>query len=118
MAARILIVDDDPALRRALERVLRAFDLTTAETAADAMRILAGGAFDVILTDYGIPATDGVTLLREVEAAHPSVRRYLMTGFDATRFEVHMASKLVRRIFPKPIDLDALRLELSGTDAP
>ncbi len=112
MPARILIVDDDPALRRAMLRMLRGFEVATAETAADALRILGEGAFDAILTDFGIPGTDGLELLLEVEATYPTVRRYLMSGFDAKKFDAEVATKLIRRVFPKPIDLDDLRREL------
>ena len=109
---RILIVDDDAPLRRALVRILRPADVVPVTCAAEALRALSEGQFDVILTDYGIEPTDGVRLLGEAARSHPAPRRYLMSGFEESRFDEHVASGLIHRVFPKPLDLAALRTEL------
>jgi DNA-binding NtrC family response regulator len=109
---RILVVDDDAALRRALVRVLRAADVVPVVSAEEALLALSEGPFDAILTDYGIEPTDGVALLGEVARAYPALRRYLMSGFDPATFTAHVASGLIRRIFPTPLDLAALRDEM------
>jgi DNA-binding NtrC family response regulator len=111
---RILVVDDDAALRRALVRVLRAAEVVPVVSAADALVALSEASFDAILTDYGIEPTDGVALLGEVARAYPTLRRYLMSGFDPATFTAHLASGLIRRVFPKPLDLSALRDEMQG----
>jgi DNA-binding NtrC family response regulator len=105
-------VDDDAPLRRALVRILRPCDVVPVTCAAEALRALSEGTFDAILTDYGIEPTDGVRLLGETARAHPSPRRYLMSGFDESRFDEHVASGLIHKVFPKPLDLGLLRAEL------
>jgi DNA-binding NtrC family response regulator len=107
--ARILVVDDDAAIRRALVRTLRLADVVSAASADEALRELSAHAFDAILTDYGIEPTNGVTLLQDVALAHPKVRRYLMSGFDADRFSSHLASGLILGFYAKPLDVAALR---------
>lgn len=109
---RILVVDDDPALRRALVRVLRAAEVVPVVSAEEALVALSGSPFDAILTDYGIEPTDGVALLGEVARAYPTLRRYLMSGFDQATFTAYVESGLILRVFPKPLDLPALRDEM------
>jgi DNA-binding NtrC family response regulator len=115
VAVRVLVVDDDDSLRRALPRILREFDVVVAATASDALALLAERPVDAVLTDYGIAPMDGVRLLREIAATYPAIRRYLMSGFDHTRFEEHVASGLVLQMFAKPVDIAALKSALSGT---
>jgi DNA-binding NtrC family response regulator len=110
---RVCIVEDDLALSRALSRMLVDHDLAVFATAADALAELAVRPADAILTDYGMAPTDGIRLLQEVAVIHPTIRRYLMSGFEEARFDKHVASKLILRVFPKPIDLRALRAELA-----
>jgi DNA-binding NtrC family response regulator len=109
---RILVVDDDAALRRALIRVLRAADVVAVASAEEALVALSEKPFDAVLTDYGLKPMDGVALLREVARAHPKLGRYLMSGFDPVTFTGHVGSGLILRVFPKPLDLDALRVEM------
>jgi DNA-binding NtrC family response regulator len=104
----VLVVDDDEGMRRALLRILRAFDVVAAETPMEALRRLGERPFDVILADYGISPTDGVRLLRDVAATYPRIRRLLMSGFESTRFDAHVASGLVHRVFTKPMDVTVL----------
>lgn len=62
---RILIVDDDATLRRALTINLRArhFDVESAGTGADALRLAATGP-DVVVLDLGLPDLDGIDVVR------------------------------------------------------
>jgi DNA-binding NtrC family response regulator len=114
MGVRVLVVDDDASLRRALPRILREFDVVVAGTASEALRHLAEAGVDAVLTDYGIAPMDGVRLLREIAAAYPRIRRYLMSGFDPAKFEVHVAEGLVEQMFSKPVDIAALKAALRG----
>jgi CheY-like chemotaxis protein len=111
---RVLVADDDPTLLRAFRRILRSFEVTAVASGDDALQALRQGAFDVVLMDYGIPPTNGIVLLQEIATAHPTVRRYLMSGFEAETFDEHVASKLVQRFFQKPIDTATLTGELAS----
>jgi DNA-binding NtrC family response regulator len=111
---RVLVADDDPTLLRALGRVLRSFEVTVVASGQEAIRILGERPFDVVLMDYGIPPTNGIALLESIASTHPTVRRYLMSGFEADMFDTHVASRLVHRFFQKPIEMAALKQELAA----
>jgi len=71
-APRILVVDDEPSVRRACAFTLRAegWRTETEEDPRKALERLAGGErFDVLVLDYAMPEMDGLQLLRALEQA-------------------------------------------------
>lgn len=78
---RILLVDDEPALLDGLRRQLRReFDVVTATSGAEALRLLQTADFAVVLSDMRMPTMDGATLLSMVRERHPETVRLLLTG--------------------------------------
>jgi len=67
---RVLIVDDEPQIRRFLKPALIAagYNVLTAETGMEALRLLASDAPDVVVLDLGLPDMDGKDVLREARA--------------------------------------------------
>lgn len=67
---RILVVDDEPQIIRFLKPALGAagYDVLTAGTAAEALRLLATQIPDAILLDLGLPDRDGKDVIREARA--------------------------------------------------
>jgi two-component system KDP operon response regulator KdpE len=67
---RVLIVDDEPQIRRFLKPALAAagYEVLTAETGQEALRMLASAAPDVVVLDLGLPDMDGKDVLREARA--------------------------------------------------
>ncbi len=72
---RVLILEDDLALRRATERLLSAYDVTTAGTVAEARALLLAETFDVVVSDVELPDGNGVTLFEEVAWLRPACAR-------------------------------------------
>ncbi len=60
--ARILVVDDEPGIRESLAGVLsdEGFEVQTAPTGEDALRLLDQDSFDVMLLDVWLPGIDGL----------------------------------------------------------
>ena len=79
---RVLVVDDDAALRGVLADILReaGLEVETAASGAEAMSKLDEGITDVILSDVGMPGMDGIDLLRRVRERDLDVPVVLMTG--------------------------------------
>ncbi len=86
---RLLLVDDQPEMRRLCEVVLRAdgFVVTSAADATEAAALLRGSLPDVVLLDLCMPGTDGLSMA-EALAADPHTRGLpiiLLTGAPSTR---------------------------------
>jgi two-component system OmpR family response regulator len=65
-----LVVDDEPFLRDAVAASLRflGFEVTTAQTGADALRLARGHPFDLVVLDVMLPDTDGFEVVRRLRA--------------------------------------------------
>lgn len=109
--ARVLVVDDDAAVRRAVERVLTAagYVVTTAATAAEALAQPA----DVVITDIVLGDDDGVALAGQLRARDPAPVVILMTGFARGRF-ADPGLPLLHKPFPGRVLLDVLARQLDG----
>lgn len=76
--AKVLVVDDDAAIRSILERVLvrGGHEAVVAPGGREALDLLPGGDFDLIITDVNMPAMDGIELilaLQEVAEGLPII---------------------------------------------
>ena len=113
---RILVVDDDDHVRRATARMLRdSFYVAVASCAGEALALLDGAAFDVVLTDNDMAGGSGLSLLQRVRERCPSVRRILISGGVPSDLSGHLASGLVERFVAKPAsgpDLRAILVEM------
>ncbi len=69
MTKRILVVDDDENIL-SLERTIleqKGFDVTAAAGGAEALKLLSGQAFDLVLLDVMMPEIDGFTVCRKIK---------------------------------------------------
>jgi CheY-like chemotaxis protein len=80
--ARILVVDDEAAIRRAIERILTSagHEVVTADEGALALRKFEEGEFDAILTDLFMPGTDGIELVVTLAGMDVDVPIVAMSG--------------------------------------
>jgi signal transduction histidine kinase len=83
-AARVLVVDDDDAVRRATLRLLAAIDCQAeaVSSASDALALISQtpGAWDLLLTDYRMPGQSGLDLVRAIRAAGLALPVVLVSG--------------------------------------
>jgi len=79
---KILIVDDDSNICFTLKAFLDSsvYEVETAETAAETLKILEKKSFDVIVTDIILPEMNGIELLREIRKLSDDVQVIMMTG--------------------------------------
>jgi CheY-like chemotaxis protein len=80
---RVLVVDDEADARELLRRLLleQGCDVTCAASADEAMQALTASARDVLLTDIGMPGTDGYELLRRARACDTQLIAIAVTAF-------------------------------------
>jgi DNA-binding NtrC family response regulator len=83
--ANILVVDDDPDIREAVDDLLArsGHRVTTAGDGAQARPLLRPGEFDLIITDVKMPGMNGFDLLREIRQTCRDIPVILMTGFPS-----------------------------------
>jgi CheY-like chemotaxis protein len=119
---RILLVDDEPSVRRTGGRILERFGyaVLTAEDGADALRVLEAeqGRIDLIVTDMVMPRMDARDLIVLVRRRYPTLPVLLSTGYDMGRLA---GGELVLfdRFIPKPYTPDELLTAIRQTlDAP
>jgi PAS domain S-box-containing protein len=118
--ARVLIIDDDDAVRRSLARMLTKHDVVTCARGDEALAlIVAGPSFDVIFCDLMMPFMSGAELFERVRATWPEVakRMVFMTGgaFTATAREFldQIDNLCLDKPF-KPTDLRAIVERFAG----
>jgi putative nucleotidyltransferase with HDIG domain len=81
--ARLLIVEDDAAVREFCIRLLRmnGHTVTSAENGRQALEILERERFDLVLTDLAMPEMDGITLLQQIRARHAETDTIMITAY-------------------------------------
>ena len=84
ISLRLLLVDDDAAIRWSLSETLNeeGHEVRTAENAEQALALLDEYAPDLILSDIRMPGLDGIELLKRVKQNDPSIDVVLMTAYD------------------------------------
>ncbi|MEW5826031.1 MAG: HD domain-containing phosphohydrolase [Candidatus Bipolaricaulota bacterium] len=109
--ADVLIVDDERSIRATLAEFIQmdGHQVRTAENSAEALRLLAERAADVVVTDILLPGMDGVELLRRVHGMQPTTQFIVITGEPT----VETAAEAVRQgafdYLSKPIYGDAIQ---------
>jgi CheY-like chemotaxis protein len=116
----VLCVDDDPLLRRALQRQIHGlgYRVVTVAGAAEACDVLESRAVDIVVSDLdlGVPDEGGRELLAHVAVFWPATGRVLMSGSFADG-GVGGEFPLAHACLRKPIDPDALRDALARARA-
>jgi CheY-like chemotaxis protein len=87
--ARVLIIDDEPAMLRVLARMTRVHDTTVAPSAQAALNLLADGQkFDVVLCDLAMGQLTGIDFYERLLIDHPDLARrviFVSGGMEGTR---------------------------------
>lgn len=109
--ARILVVDDDPAIVKAIGRALRAHEITTAGSGAEALAVLGQRSFDLVLCDLMMPSITGMDVYEQLESKDPGLARRIvfMTGGAFTPRAMAFVADTARRCVKKPIDFTKVR---------
>jgi response regulator RpfG family c-di-GMP phosphodiesterase len=107
----LLLVDDEARILSALRRTLRreGYEILTAESVSEGLRILASRRVDLVLTDQKMPGMSGLEFLEQVAARHPEVARLLITGWPEEIPADQIELLGIRALIPKPWDDGELR---------
>ncbi|HYH80029.1 MAG TPA: response regulator [Longimicrobium sp.] len=111
-AQRILVIEDEPGAREALESLLaeEGYTVTSAASGEAGLRRLEDFHPDTVVCDYYLPDTDGLQILRQVrrEAGQGVTFIVITAGCGGDGMERQLESE-ADYFFQKPVDLDRLR---------
>ncbi|HUC04924.1 MAG TPA: HD domain-containing phosphohydrolase [Acidimicrobiales bacterium] len=114
--ARILIVDDEEAIRRSLGRLLerQGYACETAADAVEARRLLDSESFELMLCDVTMPGESGFSLLAYCHASHPDVAVIMVTAVDSPNAAVPAAEHGAYGYIIKPFDTNTILINVYG----
>ena len=116
--ARILIAEDEEALRGFLRRALgeAGHDVVVAADGAEALELLtpAAGAFDLLLTDIKMPVMDGIALALASARDDRELVILLMTGYADQRDRAHGLDTLIHGVIAKPFTVAEIQFEVAA----
>ena len=112
----LLIVDDEIRVLSALRRALRkeGYEILTAGSPAEALKLLADRPVDAILSDHKMPGMSGLQLLAEAKRHQPDAARLLISGWPEAVSDDELRSLGIRALIPKPWNDSELKDELGA----
>ena len=107
MAKKILVVDDEDALRTVLSSELEGegYKVASAADGSEAIEILKKEGFDLILLDIKMPNVDGFEVLKFVKETHPDTKVIMLTGFADLKNAIESKKLGAEDFVSKPYDL-------------
>ena len=108
MKKKILIVDDEKAVRAAMVMALSSFkyEIDVAENGVQAIDCLDKISYDLIITDYSMPEMDGLELIRVICSKYPTLPVLMVT---AAEFALDILKDKNVSYFPKPFKVLELK---------
>jgi len=114
---KVLVVDDDPAVRKSFDRVLssKGYAVITAENGEEAMRKLNEEKYDLVYTDIRMPGMSGLEVAEQVKARKPWTPVVIITGYGTDAAEARAKAAGVSSFVHKPLSPEMI--EGSAHDA-
>jgi CheY-like chemotaxis protein len=119
--ARILVIDDEPAVRRMLREMLEevGHEVVTAPEGDAALARFRQSPFDLVITDIFMPGREGISTIAELRREHPDLPILALSGGGRPR-PLDLASRMdylevarrhgATRVLRKPVDWEELAL--------
>lgn len=111
---RLLVVDDEVRILNALQRTLRreGYEVLTADSATDALELLATTSVDLILSDHKMPVMSGIEFCSRASEERPGIPKILITGWTEAVPRERLESLGVQALVAKPWDDGELKQTL------
>jgi PAS domain S-box-containing protein len=111
---KVLLVDDDDAVRTVLAEQLRELGFKVDEVSSGSTaieRLKGNGRYDVLLSDFAMPGMNGLETIRAAILQRPSIQALLMTGYADE--DAVASARLEVPVIRKPIRLEELMTEIA-----
>jgi DNA-binding response OmpR family regulator len=104
---RVLLVEDDPAVRGVLGELLRhyGYDPREAADGAQAIELFTQEPADIVITDVRMPGVDGLELLARVKKIEPETCVVIMTGYGTEETAIQAIRNGASNYFKKPVNI-------------
>ena len=109
-AARVLVAEDNPAVREFIVRSLTSagHEVYSAIDGQQALDMLSRHPYDVLVTDIVMPNVDGIALAMKAVREYPDMRIVMISGYAQERLRAHNLDTLVHKIIAKPFSLEEI----------
>jgi len=109
--ARIMVVDDEPSVRKLVSRLLESLghDVVEAQDGAEALARAGDAPVDMVLLDIDMPGIDGLETLRRLRRAAPDTIVVMVSGIQDEPRAVRALEDGARDFIRKPFDLARLK---------
>jgi DNA-binding NtrC family response regulator len=106
--ARILIIDDDENIRKALAAILEeeGYTVDTAENAKQAIEKTEKNIYNLALIDMRLPDMEGIELLTKMKDTTPKMRKVIVTGYPTLHNAIEAVNRGADAYILKPFDVE------------
>jgi two-component system cell cycle response regulator len=110
----ILIIDDDPNLRKTLSDILRAkgYEVHAAKDGTEGLALLKQQAIHLALVDLRLPDISGLEILNRIKSDHPSTEAIILTGNATLDSAIEATNRGAFSYLQKPYEIDQLLLHI------
>jgi len=104
----VLIVDDDPSIRKVLAAILeeKGYTVDTAETGKQAIQKSKTKFYNLALLDIRLPDMEGTELLTQMKQTTPPMIKIMVTGYPSIQNAVEALNKGAHAFIIKPLNID------------
>ena len=108
--ARILVIDDDKAVRKSHEAMLKAngYEVDVAETGIEAIKKSKAKLYNLALVDLRLPDMDGIELLTSMREAVPKTVKIIITGYPSQENAIEAVNRGADGYIVKPYSMEEL----------
>lgn len=107
---KVMVVDDDPMMIDLARYQLqsRGYEVLTAETGQEALKLNADQHSDVVLTDLQLPDIDGIELVRQLKENAPDTEIIMVTGYGSVNGAIEATKAGAFYFIEKPVEFEEL----------
>ena len=113
---RILIIDDEDAIRESLDTLLtlEGFTVSTAGDGPAGLELLSRNEYDLLLLDLSMPGESGIDLLPRIKRMRPELPVIMITAYGDAETRRKAIERGAVGLLTKPIDFALLRIEIDA----
>ena len=112
--SHILIIDDDKEVGDVLSSFLKqnGFEVTCSDNSQDALGLIQGNRFDIVITDIRMPDVDGIDILKQVKKTSFETEVIIITGYGTIQNAISALKEGASDFLLKPVDMENIFISI------